>query len=266
MLGVALVWAALAATLSDQGPQPTAPADEVEMAVAVDTFTVIEGERREDIAARLNAETTISGEDYLELTDPGAQGRRLSEAGEPRSLEGFLFPATYDLTAETTAADLVRTQTETYRGRVSDIDFQAAAARNLTPYDVLIIASMIEREVADPEERELVASVIYNRLSAGMMLGIDATVQYAIGDWASELTVTDLEIDSPYNTRRFVGLPPGPIASPGEASIRAAASPADTDFLYYVARADGSDRHYFSEDADTFARDVQRAQQNAAAG
>jgi UPF0755 protein len=107
-----------------------------------------------------------------------------------------------------------------------------------------------------------VASVIYNRLRAGMRLDIDATVQYAIGEWKKNLTAADLATNSPYNTRRFGGLPPGPIASPGKDSIRAAAHPAPTDFLYYVARNDGSGRHYFSRTVAQFEADVARSRAN----
>jgi UPF0755 protein len=123
----------------------------------------------------------------------------------------------------------------------------------------VIIASMIEREVQVDPERKLVASVIYNRLRNGMPLAIDATVQYALGEWKNQLTQSDLEIDSPYNTRVFAGLPPGPIANPGEASLRAAARPKETDFLFYVARNDGSGRHYFSKTEAEHLANVERA-------
>ena len=128
---------------------------------------------------------------------------------------------------------------------------------------MLTIASMIEREVAVASERPLVASVIYNRLHARMRLDIDATVQYAIGEWKPDLTAADLATRRPYNTRRFAGLPPGPIASPGKDSIRAAAHPAPTQYLYYVARNDGSGRHYFSRTPAQYDADVARSQANA---
>lgn len=225
-------------------------------------LTIPEGLRREGIAELIGSETGLSGERYLDLTAEGARGRRLAGTDEPRSLEGFLFPATYDIFENTTVEDLVDQQVAAFEANTADIDFGYARRRNLTPYEVLIIASMVEREVAVPAERRRVAGVIYNRLRNGMSLGIDATVQYAVGEWKEELTVTDLDIDSPYNTRKFTGLPPGPIANPGADSIRSSARPEEHDFIYYVARNDGTGRHYFSTNADQFEVDVQRSRAN----
>jgi UPF0755 protein len=221
-----------------------------------------EGLRREDVAALLDRETRISGDRYLALTGPGARGRALAGAARPTSLEGFLFPATYDVTDQTTAAQLVDEQLAAYRDNTAGIDYSYARSKNLTRFDVLTIASMIEREVQVPSERPLVAAVIYNRLHAGMMLGIDATVQYAIGAWKPDLSAADLAVDSPYNTRRFTGLPPGPICSPGADSIRAAAHPARVSYLYYVARNDGTGRHFFATSLDQFNADVARSRAN----
>jgi UPF0755 protein len=237
--------------------------DGVDTSNPIMRLTIPEGLRREDVAALIERETNLSGEEYLRLTGPGPRGRALAGTDRPTSLEGFLFPATYEIYADTTVEDLVEMQLEAFRVNTADIDFRPAARRNLTPFEVVNIASMIEREVVVPEERDLVASVIYNRLRAGMTLGIDATVQYAIGEWKPDLTASDLDIDSPYNTRKYPGLPPGPIASPGTDSLRAAARPRDTDFLFYVARFDGSGRHYFSTSAEQFEIDVQRSRDNA---
>lgn len=222
-----------------------------------------EGLRREDIAAILDEKTSLSGEEYLTLTAPGARGRQLAKAKGPRSLEGFLFPATYDVYSTTTVQDLVEQQLTAFADRTAGIDYRPAAKKNLTRYDVLIIASMVEREVRVPEERKIVAGVIYNRLRNDMRLDIDATVQYALGSWKPELTAEDLAIDSPYNTRKFTGLPPGPICNPGEASIRAAAQPAKTDFLYYVAKNDGSGGHFFARTAAEFEQAVAQSRANA---
>lgn len=226
-------------------------------------LTFPEGLRREEMAERLAAETDLSAERYLAATDPGPAGRRLAGASRPTSLEGFLFPATYQIGARTTVDDLIEAQLTAYGDRVAGIDMAYAKSRNLTEFDILIIASMIEREVAVEDERRKVAAVIYNRLRQGIPLGIDATVLYALDDWEATLDASALEIDSPYNTRRFAGLPPGPIASPGEASLKAAADPARNDLLFYVARNDGSGRHYFSTNAEQFERDVQRSRANA---
>ncbi|WP_217912784.1 endolytic transglycosylase MltG [Miltoncostaea marina] len=223
---------------------------------------VREGLRREDVARLLDAETSIPGERYLALTRPGPRGRALARSSRPVSLEGFLFPATYEITGRTTAAELVDQQVAAYRAAEAQVDYSYARARNLTRYDVLILASLIEREVAVPGERRRVAGVLYNRLRQDMRLDIDATVQYALGEWKPELTASDLAVDSPYNTRRYPGLPPGPIASPGLDSIRAAARPERHDYLYYVAKNDGSGGHYFASTAAEHEANIARAAGN----
>ena len=225
--------------------------------------TFPEGLRREDIAKILGDKTDISPDEYLRLTASGAQGQHLAGVSSPRSLEGFLFPATYDVFKATTAKDLVDQQLAAYRNNTANVGYAAAARKNLTRYDVLIIASLVEREVRRPDERRVVAGVIYNRLHDHMRLDIDATVQYALGSWKTNLTQSDLNIDSPYNTRRFKGLPPGPISNPGVASIQAAANPVHTPYLYYVARNDGSGGHYFATTEAQFQVDIARSQKNA---
>jgi UPF0755 protein len=169
-----------------------------------------------------------------------------------RSMEGFLFPALYELTPETTAATLVANQIAAFARRWRTIDLRAAQRRGRTPYDVLMIASMIEKETVAPEERRLVAAVIYNRLERGMVLAIDATLRYGLGiPGTRPLTKAHLASNSPYNTRRFKGLPPTPISNPGLASIRAAARPAAVDYLYYVRKPDGI-HHFFTADENKF--------------
>jgi len=163
--------------------------------------------------------------------DPSKYG-----AQNPQSLEGFLFPATYDLPRHPTADDLVVRQLSAFKQYVSKVNMSYARSKNLTTYDVLIIASMIEREVQVPKERKLVAAVIYNRLHAGMPLQIDATIRYATGNFTEPLTESELQVDSPYNTYTNTSLPPGPIGNPGLASIKAAAKPAGVPYLYYVVK------------------------------
>jgi UPF0755 protein len=161
-------------------------------------------------------------------------------------LEGFLFPATYDFTARTTAAQLVNQQLEAFRRNWAKVNFRYATRKNLTPYDVLTIASMIERETAAPEERQLVAAVIYNRLHLHMALGIDATLRYGLHIPPTEsIRESQLNSTNPYNTGKQPGLPPTPIANPGLASIQAAAHPAHVDFLYYVRKPDKT-HHFFT--------------------
>jgi uncharacterized YceG family protein len=171
-------------------------------------------------------------------------------------MEGFLFPALYEFTQESTSRELVSNQLTTFRQRFATVSLGYAKARNLTPYDVLIIASMIEKETAVAAERRLVSAVIYNRLRNRMPLGIDATIRYGLGIPGTEsLTKKALATDSPYNTRLRTGLPPTPIANPGLASIQAAAHPANVDYLYYV-RKPNSKRHFFTADESEFLRAV----------
>ncbi len=168
------------------------------------------------------------------------------------SIEGFLFPATYEFTKLTSSARLVRDQLTTFRKNWRKVDMRYARSKNLTPYDVLIIASMIEKEAVVPAERKLVAAVVYNRLRNGMPLGIDATIRYGRDVPGTEpLRTSDLESDDPFNTRKRLGLPPTPISNPGLASMRAAAHPAPVDYLYYVRRPDGV-HHFFTASSAEF--------------
>jgi len=195
---------------------------------------------------------------YLRAVDQATAPPRFRKDMTRDSLEGFLFPASYEFTQKTTARELVADQLAAFRQRFRTVDLSYARSKNLTPYDVLIIASMIEKETAVPRERRLVAAVIYNRLRHRMPLGIDATIRYGLDIPGTEsLTKAALRSESPYNTRLRPGLPPTPIASPGLASIRAAANPAHVDYLYYV-RKPKSLSHYFTADESDFLRKVCR--------
>ena len=171
---------------------------------------------------------------------------------DARGIEGFLFPATYEFTAKTTAKQLAADQLEFFEQNFAKVDMAFAREKNLTPYDVLIIASMVEKETIAPDERPKVAAMIYNRLKAGMSLGIDATIRYGLDVPGTEpLRVSQLESDNPYNTRNRTGLPPTPIANPGLASMQAAAHPADVDFLFFVRKPDKI-HHFFTASEDEF--------------
>lgn len=224
-------------------------------APALVPVTFPEGYRFTQMADTIAEKTQLSKDRYLALAAPSARGAKLAGRTTATSLEGFLFPATYQIGTATTEQYLVDRQIQAFNRTMAGISLKAARKRNLTRYDVVIIASMIEREVKVPAERPIVAGVIYNRLHNRMRLDIDATVQYALGDW-DQITGADLTLDSPYNTRRFTGLPPGPICNPGKASLQAAANPKSTKYLYYVARADGSGRHFFATTLDEFNRIV----------
>jgi UPF0755 protein len=168
------------------------------------------------------------------------------------SLEGFLFPATYDFTEDTTTRQLVDKQFEAFIRAWSQLDLRYSKSKNLTAYDILIIASMIEKEVQVPKERPLVAAVIYNRLHALLPLGIDATIRYGLHIPPTEpIHQSELDSDSPYNTRKFPGLTPTPIANPGLASLQAAAHPAKVDYLYFVRKADCKS-HFFTASEKEF--------------
>jgi cell division protein YceG involved in septum cleavage len=188
-------------------------------------------------------------------------------ADNPSSLEGFLFPATYELPRHPTVDDLIGRQLDAFKQYFSKVDLSYAKSKNLTPYDVLIIASMIEREAIIEKDRPLIAAVIYNRLREDMPLQIDATIRYAENNWTKPLSESDLHIDSPYNTYTNTTLPPTPIGNPGLASIKAAAHPANVNYLYYVAKTNGCG-HFFTASYQQFlaASDKYNAAREAAGG
>jgi UPF0755 protein len=159
------------------------------------------------------------------------------------SLEGYLFPDTYRMSPDASGAEVARAMIARFRAAAGPM-LAARLPMGLPPHAVLTVASMVEREARVPSERPTIAGVIYNRLRRGMRLEIDATVLYALGRHKSVVLNQDLNVDSPYNTYRVAGLPPGPIANPGLASIAASVRPAGHEYLYYVARPDGS--HVFS--------------------
>src|SRR5204862_8200281 len=159
-------------------------------------------------------------------------------------------PATCDFTAQTTSRQLVKAQLGAFARNWGEVDLGYAKSKNLTPYDVLIIASMVEKETLAPDERRLVAAVIYNRLHAHMPLGIDATLRYGLDiPPTKSILQSQLDSTSPYNTRKVPGLPPTPIANPGLASIQAAAHPAKVNYLYFVRKPDKV--HHFFTASDT---------------
>ena len=162
------------------------------------------------------------------------------------NLEGFLFPATYEMYVGAPASQLVSEQLSAFHENFGGGEVDRARVLGITPYQLLIVASIIEREAAIPHDRRLVAAVIYNRLHLNMTLGIDSTLRYALHNFTNPLTEAELHSDSPYNTRLHTGLPPTPISNPGVAAIQAAAHPAHVSYLYYVAGADGCGEEVFS--------------------
>jgi UPF0755 protein len=205
--------------------------------------TIPEGRSRREVAPLVKR---LPG-NYVKATrrNPALNPRDYDAKGA-RNLEGFLFPATYELKKGATVRQLVREQLNAFKANFDTVDLRYAKRKNLTPYDVLIIASLIEREAAVAKERPIIASVIYNRLRDDLRLDIDATVRFVTGNWTRPLRVSELENPSPYNTRVHAGLPPGPIGSPGLDSIKAAARPARTNYIFYVAAVCGNGRHKFA--------------------
>ena len=205
------------------------------------------------IAARKSGRpVALSGAQYVLATK-----RAALPCFTPRrqtNLEGFLFPATYDFVATTTGRQLAADQLQTFCDHWTGVDLSYARKKNLTPYDVLIIASMIEKETLAPEERPLVSAVIYNRLHARMPLGIDATLRYGFNiPPTKSILQSQLDSTNPYNSRKIPGLPPTPIANPGLASIQAAAHPAKVDYLYFVRKPDRV-HHFFTASGTAFAQ------------
>jgi UPF0755 protein len=218
--------------------------------------TVPEGRSRKEVAPLVKGRlegSYIAATRRSPLLDPRRYGAR-----HARDLEGFLFPATFELKRHHPVSQLVERQLAAFREKFGGVSMRYARAKNLTPYEVLIIASLVEREAEVPAERPVIASVIYNRLKQGIPLGIDATVRFVTGNWTRPLRESELRNPSPYNTRRSSGLPPGPIGSPGLASIQAAARPAHTKYLFYVVKPCGNGRHAFSATDAQFQRDVRR--------
>jgi UPF0755 protein len=223
-----------------------------------------EGFTIDEMAKRVRAVNRIA-EDKRKITpklDP-AQYKKIADAKSlPPSgfelkervpnLEGFLFPATYDFNEDTTTRQLIDKQLDAFIRAWSQLDLRYSKSKKLTSYDVLVITSMIEKEVQVPKERALVAAVIYNRLKAGLPLGLDATVRYGLDIPPTEpIHESELDSDSPYNTRKFPGLTPTPIGNPGLASLQAAAHPAKVDYLYFIRKPDCKS-HFFTASEEEF--------------
>jgi UPF0755 protein len=257
--GFLIAWFAVAGVGGSDKPTPP-PTTAI---AAPKPFRIVfpEGFTRRQMAERVTAVAGIARHErgkrvrlkarsYLEAT---ARPRREPGFGS-RPLEGFLFPATYDFTVRTTSPQLVAGQLEAFRRNWAKVDLRYARSKNLTPYDVLIIASMVEKETLSPEERQLVAAVIYNRLHKRMALGIDATLRYGLHIPPTEsIRESQLHSSSPYNTRNRPGLTPTPIANPGLASLQAAAHPAKVNYLYFVRKPDKK-HHFFTASFSEFER------------
>ena len=274
----AIVAAVLFIGRNDNKAAPPSPPPATTAPQQLETLRIVfpEGFTRAEMAERIVAvdkiaqdkrdvKPVLSADDYLRATKEAKLKASLPKLPPPfgsdkhvKSFEGFLFPATYDFTEATTSPELVDMQLEAFSNAWSQIDLAYAAKKNLTAYDVLIIASMIEGEVRVPKERALVAAVIYNRLKARMTLGIDATLRYGLNIPATRaIRQSELDNPTPYNTRLHQGLPPTPIGNPGLAAMQAAAHPAGVKYLYFVRKKDCKS-HFFTASEQEFLKALEK--------
>ena len=221
------------------------------------SVTIPEGYTRSQ-TAQLVEEDGVPGS-YMKATVKSKYLNPAQYGGKgAKDLEGFLFPDTFELKPSAPVADLVQLQLQDFKRRIKGVNMKYAKSKNLTVFDVLIIASMVQHEAGVSSQFKDVASVIYNRLHEGMPLGIDSTIRFATGNYTQPLTESELAIDSPYNTRTNAGLPPGPIDSPGLEAIEAAAHPAKTGYLFYVTTPGACGKLTFAKTEAEFEAAVSR--------
>jgi UPF0755 protein len=235
--------------------------------------TIPEGWRSEQIADRFESTGFAARDDFLRaVSSPeSVPGFDVAGANAASRLEGYLFPETYEVPQKVSGTRAAELMVHMFSQRLGDA-LRSQQETKLTPYQVLTLASIVEREAKQASERSMIASVYLNRLGAGLRLQADPTVQYAVAsrdgpaaatyNYWRDLTPTDLKFDSPFNTYVVSGLPPGPICNPGEASIRAVLQPAKTDYLYFVAQTDGSGTHLFARTLDEHNANVARVNKN----
>ncbi|HEX7056366.1 MAG TPA: endolytic transglycosylase MltG [Bacilli bacterium] len=238
-------------------------------------FTIPEGYTVEQIADKLGKLGIVNKEKFLALAKKPELFSAKHIGDIPKNpalkepLEGYLFPETYEMKKGSTEQEIIERMLQELDRKLDTLpaDWQSKMQKNgVTFHQLLTIASLIEREAVLPEERPIISSVIYNRLhnKQPMPLQIDATIQYALGKQKEKLYADDLKVDSPYNTYLHLGLPPGPIADPSLASIKAALEPASTKYYYYVTRKDGSNGHYFAKDFNEHKANRLKSEKNAA--
>ncbi|MBI5284038.1 MAG: endolytic transglycosylase MltG [Chloroflexi bacterium] len=227
---------------------------------------VPEGRRAEEVGEILEAADVVGKQDFLFALVKSQYNEPFLAQSEASSLEGFIFPARYSFFRAAKPEDVVDAMLRAFQDQVaSGLQLEG---QSLTLDEVVTLASIVEREAQEPSERPLIASVYLNRLRLGIALQADPTVQYAVaknpesvalyGYWKKELTVDDLKLDSPYNTYLHPGLPPGPIANPGLDAINAVVRPARTNYLFFVAKNDGTGQHLFAETLEEHLRNVEK--------
>jgi UPF0755 protein len=228
-------------------------------AVPTISITIPEGLTLDETATTVAKDSGIPADGFEQAARRTDYEYAFLEQPGIETTEGYLFPARYEFEVGVTAPQIVDRLLGQYLIETQGLDIAGAKDRlGLTEHQLVTVASLIEKEAASPEEKPLVASVIYNRLDRGMPLQIDATIQYALKSPKANLSLHDLKVNSPYNTYENEGLPPGPICSPSRESLEAALNPEQTNYLYYVLKADGQS-HYFTSDYKDFLREKERA-------
>lgn len=210
--------------------------------------TIVEGLRVEEVAKKLAADNIVRETDFLEMVKGTYEYDFLKDKPVDQTLEGYLFPDTYFLPAEVTSEQIIEKMLANFSKKFTSELEQAAASQGFSIHEIITLASIVEKEVSKKEDKEKVAGVLKNRLDINMALQADATNHYVIGDWKKTLAAADLNIDSPYNTRKYRGLPPGPICSPGLDSIIAAIHHKESDYLYYLSDKDGVTHFSYTKD------------------
>lgn len=235
------------------------------------TFTIPEGYTAKQVAGKLADASHQNAAVFLELMNSGSGLKDVDVLGIPQEktlrhrLEGYMFPETYELPKDSTPQQMVEAMLAQLEKRLDTIPNwrEKLKERGLNLHQLLTVASLVEREVVVDKERPLVAGVIYNRLKKGQKLEIDATVQYLLDQQKERLLFKDLEIDSPYNTYKNAGLPPGPICNPGLPSIQAALAPEASDYYYYVTKKDGSKEHLFAKTYKEHLANIKKSKQTS---
>lgn len=234
-------------------------------------FTIPEGYTAKQIADKLAEAWNQDAAVFLEIMDSGAGLQEIDALNIPQDkeirhrLEGYLFPETYELAKDSTPQEVIDALLGQFHKKLDTIPNwqQKLKDRGLSLHELLTVASLVEREVVVDSERPLVAGVIYNRLEKGQKLEIDATVQYLLDKQKERLLYKDLEVESPYNTYRNMGLPPGPISNPGLASIQAALEPEASDYYFYVTKKDGTQGHLFATTYKEHLANIEKSKQEA---
>ena len=212
-------------------------------------FVIPEGFTVMDIAKRLESEGIVNREEFLEEAEDFAPYDYMENAkGIRYRAEGFLFPATYELSPDISSREILETMSRTFDQRLTSSMRNRARKMGLSIYDLVILASLVEKEALYEEDRPIIAQVLFKRLEIGMPLQCDASLQYLMDAPKEDVSIADTKIESPYNTYQNKGLPPGPIANPGMDSIKAVLYPADTDYLYFVADRDGHNYYSYTYD------------------